>query len=225
MTDLETRLRDVRPDGPPLGFDPDEVADRAAGQARSRAAGIGGALVAVAAVVAALVFGLVPDPASPAAGPVPPPLAEQARIRQALTDAVTRAVPGVRELTVGRSAADVVSPGRMSTTAGFADASGRPGHFQLTVRGPGAARQVLPPDRLCSAGSGPRCTRVPQPGGALLVLSELAYEYGNVTVRRDFTGFLYRPDGSTVVVVVADGYSLTREQLTKVITDPAFVLP
>ena len=206
MTDLETRLRGVELAEPPLGFDPDEVADRAARQARTRAAGIGGTLVALAVVVAAFLFAPVPDPAPPAAGPVPPSLAEQARIRQALTDAVTRLFPGLRHLSVGTSQADAISPAQMSVSAEFVDATGRAGWFQLTVRGPKAKPSVLAPGQPCT---GTHCRGVPQPGGGVL----------------DPDGALYRPDGSTVTIIEGIGFSLTQEQLTKVITDPAFVLP
>ncbi|MEU8638789.1 hypothetical protein AB0C38_41935 [Amycolatopsis sp. NPDC048633] len=227
MTDLETRLREVHLDEPPLGFDPDEVADRAAKLARKRAAGFAVTVVACAAVVAAFLAGPGPAPAPPAGGPLLPSPAEQARIRQALTDAVTRVLPGLRHLSVGTSPADSVEPAQMSVSAEFVDATGQPGNFQLTVRGPAAGASVVPPDRLCS-GSRPEahCTGVPQPGGAVLVISELAYQGGSgVTVKQDFNGFLYRPDGSTVSVIEGIGYSMTREQLTKVITDPAFELP
>jgi hypothetical protein len=227
MTDLETRLRGVDLAEPPLGFDPDEVADRAAKQARRRTAGITGTLAVAAVVVAALLFGPRLDSVSPAHDPVPPSLAEQSRLRLALADAVTRALPGVHDLTLGRSSADGVGPDRMSVTAEFVDASGRPGNFQLTVRGAGAAHQVVPVDRLCTtSGAESQCVRLPQPGGAVLALSELVYRDQNgAPVRQGINGFLYRPDGSTVIVTGGLGYVLTEEQLTKVITDPAFVLP
>lgn len=222
MTDLETRLREVSLAEPPLGFDPDEVADRAARRGRRRSA------VVVLAVLGALLF-LVPakQPVSPAAGPVPPSLAEQSRIRVALGEAVARALPGVHDLTLGRSSADSIGPERMSVTAEFVDAQGRPGNFQLTVRGARAGSQVVPIERLCtSAGPESHCVRLPQPGGAVLVLSELVYKDENgVPVRDGINGFLYRPDGSTVIVTGGLGYPLTEEQLTRVITDPAFVLP
>ena len=227
MTDLQARLRDVDLDEPPLGFDPDAVADRASARSRTRAAGIAVTVVACAAVAAAFVIGQGPAPVSPAHGPVPPSLAEQSRLRLALADAVTRALPGVHDLTLGRSPADSIGPDRMSVTAEFVDAGGRPGNFQLTVRGTGAAHEVVPAGRLCTApGSESRCVRLPQPGGGVLVLSELVYRDGNgAPVRDGVTGFLYRPDGSTVIVTGGLGYPLTDEQLTKVITDPAFVLP
>ncbi|MEV6642890.1 hypothetical protein [Amycolatopsis sp. NPDC051371] len=224
MTDLETRLRDVELAEPPLGFDPDEVADRAARQVRRRSAAV---VVATVAVVAAAFLVPSPAPVVPAAAPVPPSLAEQSRIRLVLADAVTRALPGVHDLTLGRSSADSIGPERMSVTAEFVDSSGRPGNFQLTVRGARAAHQVVPADRLCTAsGSEARCVRLPQPDGGVLVLSELVYLDENGTPVRDgITGFLYHPDGSTVIVTGGLGYPLTEEQLTKVITDPAFVLP
>ncbi|MDQ7810648.1 hypothetical protein Q5425_43570 [Amycolatopsis sp. A133] len=227
MTDLETRLRELDLPEPPLGFDTDEVADRAARQARKRGAGI---VVAVLAVAVAVVLSTVagPEPVRPAATPAtPPPVAEQSRVRLALSEAVVRALPGVHDLVLGRSAADSVGPDRMSVTAEFVDVTGRPGNFQLTVRGPRAAHQVVPADRLCTtAGSAPQCVRLPQPGGGVLVLSELVYQdQTGEPVREGSNGFLYRPDGSTVIVTGGPGYPLTQEQLTKVITDPAFVLP
>ncbi|HET6708410.1 hypothetical protein [Amycolatopsis sp.] len=224
MPDLETRLREVEVAEPPLGFDPDEVADRAARHVRQRRVGTSVALAVAAVVAATVVFAPAAPQVSPAAPPSP---AEQSRIRLALGDAVTRALPGVRDLILGRSTADGIGPGRMSVTAEFVDVSGRPGAFQLAVRGPRVAHEVVPADRLCtSAGSESRCVRLPLPGGGLLVLSELVYqgEDGH-PVRTSVTGFLYRPDGSTVIMTGGLGYQLTEDQLIRVITDPAFTLP
>ncbi len=225
MNDLETRLREVDVAEPPLGFDPDEVADRAARHVRRRSAAV--VLTAVAVFAAALSLLPSREPVGPAAAPVPPSVAEQSRIRLALNEAVTRALPGVHDLTLGRSPADSIGPDRMSVTAEFVDASGRAGNFQLVVRGASAAHEVVPVDRLCTAsGVESHCVRLPQPGGGLLVLSELVYQDENgQPVREGNTGFLYHPDGSTVIVTGGLGYPLTEEQLTRVITDPAFVLP
>ncbi|MEV4054064.1 hypothetical protein AB0J55_22970 [Amycolatopsis sp. NPDC049688] len=216
MTGLETRLRDVDLAEPPLGFDPDEVADRAARRGRRRSASV--VFAAVAALAALLVV--------PAREPVAlvPSLAEQARIRVALTEAVTRALPGVRDLTLSAAG---TGPARMSVTAEFADADGRPGDFRLTVRGAGAAREVVPADGLCTwTDQVPHCVRLPQPGGGVLVLSELVYKdvNGNL-VPEGVNGFLYRPDGSTVILTGGLRHPLTEEQVTKVITDPALALP
>jgi hypothetical protein len=226
MTDLETRLRDADLAEPPLGFDPDEVADRAARQGRRRIAVVAGTFVALAAVAAALLLAPRSTTAPPADVPTPPSLAEQARVRQALTDAVTRLFPVPRHLSVGRSPADSIGADRLSATVDLVDATGQVYTFQLTVRGASAARQVVPPERLCPA-PGPTlvCTRFPQPGGGVLVVSELDHKDGSgVVVGQAFNGFLYRPDGSSVTVTAGVGPSLTRDQLTKVITDPAFTL-
>ncbi|WP_372670475.1 hypothetical protein [Amycolatopsis kentuckyensis] len=225
MNDLETRLREVDIAEPPLGFDPDEVADRAARHVRRRSAAV--VFAAVAVFAAALSLFPSQEPVVPAGAPAPPSVAEQSRIRQALHEAVTRALPGVHDLTLGRSPADSIGPDRMGVTAEFVDASGRPGNFQLVVRGASAAHEVVPRDRLCSAsGVDSHCVRLPQPGGGLLVLSELVYQDENgQPVRVGNTGFLYHPDGSTVLVIGGLGYPLTEEQLTRLITDPAFVLP
>jgi hypothetical protein len=225
MTDLETRLREVDLAEPPLGFDPDEVADRAAKQARLRTAGITGTLGVAAVAAAVAVFApAAPAPVPPAGPPAPPSLAEQARVRQGLTDAVTRLFPGLRSLTVGASTADAVGPDRMSATATFVDAAGRPGTFQLTVRGDRAAPDVAPLDRVCASRP---CDTTPD--GALLAITEFE-DPGEL---RGFNGVLARPDGSVVTITdagdsapgVTDSVQLTREQLTKVITDPAFTLP
>ena len=236
MHELETRLREVDVPEPPLGFDPDDVADRAARHVRRRRAGITGTLAAAAAVVAVAVFAPGPSPVRPADPPPrqsPPSLADQARIRQALTDAVTRLLPGVRGLTVGVSPADAIGPGRMAVTAVFADAAGRPGSFQLTVYGRQAPDDHIPRVGSCAEpGSiGLRCDRIPQPGGADLLVFEVGYpSAGGFTKLRGFNGVLRRADGSTVTLTDAaddaDGSAqLSEEQLTKVITDPAFVLP
>ncbi|MEU4519694.1 hypothetical protein AB0F52_13375 [Amycolatopsis sp. NPDC024027] len=233
MTDLETRLRDVEVAEPPLGFDPDEVADRAARHTRRRRAGITGALAVASAVAAVAVFTPGTHPVSPAAPPTPPSLADQARIRQALTDAVTGVFPGVRGLTVGVSPADAIGPGLMAVTAVFADEAGRPGSFQLTVYGRQVPGDHVPVARSCPEPptDGLRCDRIPQPGGAVLLVSEVGYvSTGGFKKLRGFNGVLNRADGSAVTLAdaaddAADSAQLSEEQLTKVITDPAFVLP
>ncbi|WP_410606216.1 hypothetical protein [Amycolatopsis sp. lyj-109] len=233
MNDLETRLRDLNLGEPPLGFDPDEVADRAARHTRRRRVGITGTFAVAAAVTAVVVSAPGTTPVPPAGPPTPPSLADQARIRQALTDAVTRLLPGVRGLTVGASAADAIGPGRMAVTATFADASGRPGSFQLTVYGRLAPGAHVPVARSCPElnTAGLRCDRIPQPAGAVLLVSEAAYvDEGTFTKLRGFNGVLDRADASAVTLAdaaddAADSVQLTEEQLTQVITDPAFVLP
>ncbi|KDN21303.1 hypothetical protein [Amycolatopsis rifamycinica] len=236
MTDLETRLREVDLPEPPLGFDPDEVADRAARHTRRRRAGITGTLAVFSAAAAAAVFapGTSPvPPAAPPSSPSPPSPAEQARIRQALADAVIGVFPGVRGLTVGVSPADAIGPGRMAVTATFADAAGRPGNFQLTVYGRGTPDDHVPVARSCPEPDtgGLRCDRIPQPGGAVLLVSEVGYvSTGGFTKLRGFDSVLRRADGSAVTLTdaaddAADSVQLSEEQLTKVITDPAFVLP
>ncbi|MEV6826430.1 hypothetical protein [Amycolatopsis sp. NPDC051102] len=216
MTDLATRLRDVDLAEPPLGFDTDELADRAARRVRRRSATV--VLAAVVALAALLVLPVRERVA------LVPSLAEQSRIRSALAEAVTRALPGVRDLALSPAGA---GPARMSVTAEFVDAGGRPGDFRLTVRGAGAAQEVVPAGGLCTwTDQVPHCVRLPQPGGGVLVLSELVYKDvdGN-PVPVGINGFLYRPDGSTVILTGGLRLQLTEEQLTKVITDPALALP
>ncbi|MEV6880215.1 hypothetical protein [Amycolatopsis sp. NPDC051128] len=226
MTDLETRLRDVEVAEPPLGFDPDEVADRAARHTRKRWAGIAVTVVAAASVVAAVLFGPGPAPARPAAPLLPPSPAEQARINQAFNDALVRIVPGRQSLTVGQSYSDALTPDRMSTSAQLVDAAGRRGSLQLTVRGARTAQQVVPPDQACAEPIGSLyCTRLSLPGGLVLRISWLGSETGpGVIVQWVAQGFLYRPDGSTVTISGYPGLSLTEEQFVRLITDPAFVL-
>ncbi|WP_086843238.1 hypothetical protein [Amycolatopsis kentuckyensis] len=229
MTDLETRLREVEVPEPPLGFDPDEVADRAARHVRhvrKRTAGIAIVAVAVASVAAAALFGPGPAPAQPAAPLLPPSPAEQARINRAFDAALVRVVPGRQSLTVGQSYSDALTPDRMSTSAQLVDAAGVRGFLQLTVRGPRTAQQVVPPDRACSDSVTPlHCTRRSLPGGLELRISWLGSETSpGVIVQWVDQGFLYRPDGSTVTIRGYPGLSLTEEQFVQLITDPAFVL-
>ncbi|MEA5364032.1 hypothetical protein VA596_31175 [Amycolatopsis sp., V23-08] len=225
MTDIETRLREVDLVEPPLGFDPDEVADRAAKQTRRRTAGITGTLAAGAVVAAVAVFApSTPAPVPPAGPPTPPSLAEQSRVRQALANAFAGLFPGLRGLTVGASTADTVGPDRISATATFADAAGQPGTFQLTVRGKRLPWDAGALGRACAASP---CDTAPD--GSVLVIREAPIPGG----ARGFDGGLYRPDGSAVTITdagasapgVTDVLRLTREQVAKVITDPAFTLP
>ncbi|MGV9365693.1 hypothetical protein [Amycolatopsis sp. NPDC003731] len=234
MTDLETRLREVAVPEPPLGFDPDALADRAARDVRRRRAGITGTFAVASAAAAVAVFAPDPAPVPPAASPPsPPPLAEQARIRQALGDAVAGVFPGLRHLSVGTSSADAVSPARMSVTAEFVDAAGRPGSFQLTVYGRDAPDDHVPVVRSCAepASIALRCDRIPQPGGAVLLVFESGVvTTGGLTKLRGFDGALHRADGSMVTLAdaagdAADSVQLSEEQLERVITDPAFALP
>ncbi|OXM63858.1 hypothetical protein [Amycolatopsis vastitatis] len=226
MNDLETRLREVDVPEPPLGFDTDEVADRAARHARKRGAGIAVIVVAAASVAAAVLFGPGPAPARPAAPVLPPSPAEQARINLAFTDALVRALPERRSLTVGQSFSDALTPDRMSTSAQFADAAGRRGFVQLTVRGALTSQQVVAPDRACSEPvQAQYCTRLSLPGGLVLRISWLASETSpGVIGRWPCQGVLYRPDGSTVMVIADPELSVTEEQFVRLITDPAFVL-
>ncbi|WP_410671081.1 hypothetical protein [Amycolatopsis sp. cmx-4-68] len=226
MNDLETRLREVDVPEPPLGFDPDEVADHAARHVRRRRAGIAVAAVAAASVVTAVLFAPGPAPEQLAGPPLPPSPAEQARIDRAFTDALVRVLPGRRSLTVGRSSSDALTPGRLSTSALFVDAAGLPGSLQLTVRSALTAQQVEPPGQACSEAAGvEQCTRLPLPGGRELVIAWRGYEESpGVVAQRVDRGALYRPDGSTVTVLAGPGTALTKDQLTQVIADPAFAL-
>jgi hypothetical protein len=226
MHELETRLREVDVPEPPLGFDTDEVADRAARHARKRGTGIAVIIVAAASVAAAALFGPGPAPARPAAPLLPPSPAEQARINQAFTDALGRALPGRRSLTVGQSFSDALTPDRMSTSAQFADAAGRRGSVQLTVRGPRTAQQVVAPERACSEPiQAQYCTRLSLPGDLVLRISWVGSETGpGIVGRWPYRGVLYRPDGSTVTVIAGQELSVTEEQFVRLITDPAFVL-
>jgi hypothetical protein len=226
MTDLETRLRGVDLAEPPLGFDPDVVADRAARHARKRGVGIAVIVVVAASVAAAALFGPGPAPAQPAAPLLPPSPAEQARINQAFNDALVRVVPGRQSLTVGQSYSDALTPDRMSTSAQLVDAAGQRGFLQLTVRGARTAQQVVPPDQACSEPLRPlHCTRLSLPGGLVLRISWLGSETSpGVIVQWVDQGFLYRPDGSTVTIRGYPGLSLTEEQFVQLITDPALVL-
>ncbi|SEC09168.1 hypothetical protein SAMN04489727_2525 [Amycolatopsis tolypomycina] len=225
MADLETRLREVEVPEPPLGFDPDAVADLAARQVRKRRAGVAGIAVVTASVVAAVLFGPGPAPAPPAAPLLPPSPAEQARINRAFTDALERVLPGRRSLTVGQSYSDALIPGRMSTSALFVDAAGRRGSLQLTVRGPGTAQEVMAPDRVCENYPAQYCTQLSLPGGVVVRIPWFGIQNGPEDLARwPGNGYLYRPDGSTVTVLGYSAGALTEDRFVQLITDPAFVL-
>lgn len=226
MNDLETRLREVEVPEPPLGFDPDEVADHAARHVRRRTARIAVIGIAAASVAAAALFGPGPAPVQPAAPLLPPSPAEQARINQAFNDAIIRVMPGRQSLTVGQSFSDALTPDRMSTSAQLVDPAGVRGFLSLTVRGPLTAQQVVPPDRACSEPLRPlRCSRLSLPGGLVLRIAWLGSETSpGVIVQWVEQGYLYRPDGSTVTIRGYPGLSLTEEQFVQLITDPALVL-
>lgn len=224
--EIEDGLRGVALTEPALGFDPDEVATRAARRLRNRRATIGTGLAVLGIAAATITVAnnsttgqSVPggpgqstdtssaSTTSTASSTTTDPLARlQAHVREVLPTVL----PEAADINVG--AFDDSKAGLATSVITFTDSAG-PARFNLTVSGttggaiplaercgPDEADQgdggLLPHRR--PDGSRLRCDKIPQPGGGTLVLKETA---AGAPVRVDaLHATYYRSDGSTVGV-------------------------
>lgn len=250
MDELENRLRGITLAEPPLGFDPDEVAEAAAKKTRNRRAVAltGGATLAV--IAAAVVFvapGSGPAQVSPAAS------SAQAAPKddlQHLKDVVPKVIVGAKDIEVGAFAA---AHGDLKTSQiRFTDAEGRERGVNLTISGPVSTKEGYPREGRCEPeklvdGIGPdrkpmRCAELPQPDGSFVVITETAPKSagsdGDVIIGQGVStgqavgrnAIAFRPGGGAVNVfdlgtlddATRGGPSLTDQQLLALILDPAF---
>lgn len=272
MNDIETRLRQIDPAGPPLGFDPDDVATKAAKRQRARR-GVMATTVATLAVAvgAVVVLGGSPTVVSPAAVPLPnpewelPPLpyrevphlssphvdltVQKARNLQHLKDVLPGILPGARDLVVGdfRQVYGDNDWDSITASVTFTDAQGVKGGFTLTINGPVSSqltdtleencrRRLAPDGSVLSPGNGAdrlRCEKIPQRDGSTLVIRQrgmveegTALHPVRVVPSDELEGVSYRTDGTNLNVLGRAGGNspMDQQQITRLLTDPAFTL-
>ncbi|RSN65113.1 hypothetical protein DMH01_01560 [Amycolatopsis sp. WAC 04182] len=197
MDELENRLRGITLAEPPLGFDPDEVAEAAAKKARNRRA-MGLTAVATLAVIAAAVVFVAPGddplvtPAVPTSSALPPQIRpdentprmdltpQKARNLEHLKKAVTALLPGATDLTFGPFQQSYPDDwDLMTASVRYRDASKKERGFNVTLTGvvstkKGYSDQTACPEAKVTLPNGKplRCEVLPQPGGARVVINE-----------------------------------------------------
>ncbi|ALG06588.1 hypothetical protein [Kibdelosporangium phytohabitans] len=232
---------------PELGFDPDEVADRAAKRLRSRrrvGASGAAALVVVGAVVATLVYGnsgssmpispavRTTAPAVPTAKADAPDLGTQiARGRAHLLEVLSRLLPEARDVTIA-TAMQLDGTDSILFEVHFADSAG-PASVSVNIYGPVVLRRTVFSDGCLKCG-----TPSIRPDGSRLFVGGLNGDGSDDSQRR--SALHYRLDGVVVAIdndrgvsyALAQKYNsdsvrrarhpLTDEQLLALVTDPAF---
>ncbi len=245
MTDLETRLREVKLAEPPLGFDPDDVVTKAAKRLRNRRATVATAAVTLVLVATAIVAlrPSAPPPPPPATPPtylppvivVKPPQQPQTPLERRnmahLKEVLPSVIPGARKIVIDSfySTGGELHPDEMATSISFVDHEGKGHSFTLGIIGKlTVSRNMLPAAQACSLHSGGRCDELPRPDGSTAVI------YGSSAVH-------YRADGTAVdisdlgrvspivapelglpVDVRPSGPTFDDRQLIALVTDPGF---
>jgi hypothetical protein len=227
-TEIIDGLRGVALAEPLLGFDPDDVATRAARRLRARRAMLGSGLaVAAAAGVAVTVAASTSGPAQTGASPsgghpssaAPPAkhpdLTEKMlRLQAHLQQTLPAMVPGAKDIEVGPFEQGYPNEDDgwdlVTSEVTFRDDAG-PATFNLTVTGTTAGRKLMSPiDRVCTDpalrpdGKPLRCEKKPQQDGSTVLLREDGSGYPGSRVVTTISGldaFLYRTDGTTVNVL------------------------
>ncbi|UUV30173.1 hypothetical protein NQK81_36255 [Amycolatopsis roodepoortensis] len=208
MDELENRLRGITLAEPPLGFDPDEVAGKAAKKARNRRAMAATGATTLAVIAAAVVFvaprggptpavppvPVAPSPSgapSPSPSPSPAPAngdltARKARISGHLATALPGVLTGAKDVRI-RSVHQLGTWDALVFMIGYRDASGADRSLLLTVLGVEAAKRGFSLEDSCEPGRRPR-------GG-------FDADLGGVTSGEPVDCVkLLQPDRSTVVV-------------------------
>jgi hypothetical protein len=247
MTDLESRLREVVLAEPPLGFDPDDVATKAAKRLRNRRATVATVVVTLGIVGAAVVAlrPPPPPPVPPAATYLPPSIVvkppqqpqtpQEQRVLAHLKEVLPGVIPGARKIVIGSffSLGGDLHPDEFGTTVSFVDHEGKGHSFNLGVAGKlTVSRNMLPVSQACSPPRKGRCDKVPRPDGSTVVLSG----YSAVHYRADGTaadvtdvGKVYPDDAPELGLPAGpggppfgDGPTFDDRQLIALVTDPGF---
>ncbi|MEU0796650.1 hypothetical protein ABZ342_41865 [Amycolatopsis sp. NPDC005961] len=189
MTDLETRLREVVLAEPPLGFDPDDVATKAAKRLRNRRATVATVAVTLGIAGAAVVAlrPSPPPPTPPAATYLPPVIVVkppqqpqtplELRNLAHLEEVLPAVIPGARKIVIDSfySMGGELHADEMSTSISFVDHEGKGHSFTLAILGKlTVARNTLPVSQACPPGGRMRCDRIPRPDGSTVVISEVS---------------------------------------------------
>lgn len=249
---IEQGLRDVLLAEPPLGIDPDRVADAAVRSRRNRRAGF--ATAAGVFVVAGLAAGTIAftSGTSPGLAPASTPTSDRPQEPQNQVErniAHLRAVlPGVmpdaRDIKVSTDQ-EHGGTATMTVVVTFTDSAG-PGTFNFTVDN--IAGDYTPLNKVCKPVAGEklkthpdgtplRCEKIRQPGGDTVVIEEdgLGKDLGPIvpTVTR-LNAIDYRTGNLAVHVwndriLAGSGdlrsrFPLSEAQLIKLVADPAFTL-
>ncbi|AUI60937.1 hypothetical protein [Amycolatopsis sp. BJA-103] len=182
MDELEDRLRGIKLAEPPLGFDPDEVAGKAAKKVRNgRAVALTG-VATLAVIAAAVVFVAPKERAAEVAPAAPPSRAEQkAGDLRHLKDVLPGILVGAREINV-HDFVQVNDRDLMTSEVEYTDAAGMKRQVNLTISGPVSTKTDYPREGRCDLGRrgdaiGPdrkpmRCIELVTPAGIPVVISE-----------------------------------------------------
>lgn len=239
MTDLETRLREVVLAEPPLGFDPDDVATKAAKRLRNRRATV--ATVAVTLGIAAAAVAVVrpspPPPASPAASPPPVIIVKAAprnpleqRTLDHLKEALPTVLAGARKILIGGfySMGGELHPDELTATVSFLDREGKGHSFNLGLIGKlTVERNMVPVAKACTGG---RCEKLPD-GSTVAVsgISAVHYRVDGTAVDFNDVGKLYPDDAPALGLPPGpggapfeDGSAFDDRQMIALVTDPGF---
>lgn len=269
---IMNELRGLALAEPLLGFDPDDVATKAAKRVRNRRAtliaGVGTLAVIGAAVTAVTFAGLgsAQVAARPATATSPTsaesPLdieTQQARNRRHLADVLGKVLVGAQAIDIQALDNKYGNDLPMTTyVVSYRDGTG-PASFNLTITAPTASQAMPKLADQCNPAVGQeglnkktsRCDKLSQPDGSTLVVQEidsLQTDSRAVPKVMELDAIHYRTDGSTVNIIndvlVSDSLAarvgqpgdstgestmrpkapLTEQQLTTLVTDPAFSL-
>lgn len=217
---------------PPLGFDPDDVADKAARLVRARRMALGAGLTTLAvvgavAVVAPRLSGTRPAPVAVAGisatyptSPADPGAAQREVARQYLLKVLPTLVPGATDIEAPVFPLGDV-PDMTTGEVTFRDAAG-PAYFTFTINGPAGSKVAMKPLKSwCPAhpadpergpdGKPLRCDNLRQPDGSTVVLMERASSdpSGKVTKVDELDALHYRNDGSVVSAIDSEFLTAT----------------
>ncbi|MEU3771015.1 hypothetical protein AB0E55_38630 [Amycolatopsis keratiniphila] len=183
MDELEDRLRGITLAEPPLGFDPDEVAGKAAKKARNRRGVVATGIATLAVIAAAVVFvapGNEPEQVAPAAAPSSRE-EQKARDLQHLKDVLPGILVGATDISV-RDFIQVNDSDLMTSEVRYIDAAGVKRLLNLTISGPVTTKDGYRREGRCDLGNrgdaiGPdrkpmRCEELVTPAGIPVVISE-----------------------------------------------------
>jgi hypothetical protein len=205
---------------PLLGFDPDDVATKAAKGVRNRRATLTagmGTLAVIGAAVTAVTFA-VPGPGSAQVAPVGSPqgdLTGKARNRQHLEDVLGKVLTGAEG--IGIKAFDNPYGNDLPITTyevSYRDGTG-PASFNLTITAPAASQTMTKLADQCNPsiarrkglnGKPLRCDKLSQPDGSTVVVEEIASletDPPALAKVKALDAIHYRTDGSTVNIVNA----------------------
>lgn len=248
MNDLENELRQVAFSEPPLGFDPDDLATKAAKRQRNRRATIGAAgvsLVLAAGVV--VVTAVTPHAPAPVATQPPPtylpPVIVVKPPQQAQTALEKRNMEHLKEVLPGLlpNARKIVIDGffsfggelhadEMTVAVAFVDHEGKGYSFNLGIEGPiVVANNLLRLAEVCP-GTAESATCRRQPDGSTVMIKERSA----IHYRTDSTA-LDMSDMGRVAPMYTDDLGLPRptgmeegpramndQQVIALLTDPGF---